>query len=333
MVTPMQLLLNDYQAHDAINEGKAFANSNIALIKYWGKRDADLNLPITDSLSIHLPGLGTEASVRILDGDCHQISIDGFALGTDHAAFKGLNNYLTAISDITKHHYHLSLRFTIPVAAGFASSASCFASIALACNDLHQWNLSTKNLSIMARLGSGSACRSIEAGFCHWHAGESDNGLDSYATQLDLTWPELCIGLLHIDNTPKPYSSRLAMSHTQKTSFLYQAWPTQVAHDLKVVQQAINTHDFQALGETAEHNAESMHACMSSAKPALFYSQGNTLAAKAQVFKAREQGIPMYYTQDAGPNLKCLFLQHDLDAVLDVFPNLQVIQPFGDAGE
>lgn len=321
-------LLSDLDHENTVQHGHAFAHTNIALVKYWGKRDTTLNLPMTDSLSISLPGHGTKASISILANE-HQIIINGAFLATEHPAWNNLHAYLENVRTITQHHYLLSLDFNIPVAAGFASSASCFASIALALNALHQWHLSTASLSIMARLGSGSAARSIEPGFCIWHAGTQEDGMDSFATPLPTQWPELCIGLLHIDHGIKKQSSRLGMQHTQETSLLFHAWPNQVARDLTLMTDAINRHDFKLLGETAENNAESMHACMQSSQPALIYSLPETLAQKQRIIALRAEGLPIYYTQDAGPNLKCVFLATNKEFVLSHFPDMTVIHPFG----
>lgn len=324
----LNTLLSHLNHDHPVQNGQAFAHTNIALIKYWGKRDTALNLPLTDSLSVGLPGYGTQAHVAIADG-AHTISINKSPLSPDHPAWKNLHTLLDNIRNITRYNYILQLDFNIPVAAGFASSASCYASIALALNDLHKWQLSTAALSIMARLGSGSAARSIEPGFCLWQAGTQSDGMDSFATQLPTQWPELCIGLLHIDGSVKKQSSRLGMQHTQDTSVLFKSWPEQVARDLALMQEAITHKDFIALGETAENNAEAMHACMHSAKPALIYSQPDTLLHKQRIRALRHDGLPIYYTQDAGPNLKCVFLSEYKDAVLSHFSNMTIIHPFG----
>jgi len=324
----LNTLLADLNHDHPVQNGQAFAHTNIALIKYWGKRDTHLNLPITDSLSIGLPGHGTQATVSTFSNE-HHIIINDSPLSPEHPAWKNLYAYLEQVSHVTYDHYILSLDFNIPVAAGFASSASCYASIALALNDLYNWSLNSHSLSIMARLGSGSAARSIEPGFCLWQAGTQDDGMDSFATQLSTQWPELCIGLLHIDDSVKKQSSRLGMQHTQDTSVLFKSWPKQVARDLVLMQDAIANKDFIALGETAENNAEAMHACMQSAKPALIYSQPDTLAQKQRLRALRDNGLPIYYTQDAGPNLKCVFLSENKDTVLSHFPAMTIIQPFG----
>ena len=116
-----------------------------------------------------------------------------------------------------------------------------------------------------------------------------------------------------------------------QTSELFKQWPAQANSDLATIEQAIMDADFSLLGKTAEHNAMSMHATMIGAWPPLVYWQAESVAAMQQVWALREQGVEVYLTMDAGPNLKLLFEEHNTALVKQVFSDLDVIQPFSSA--
>lgn len=309
---------------------KAYACSNIALIKYWGKRDITLNLPVTDSLSIGLNNYGATTIINPSKKQEHTWQLNNNNIAKNHAAYKRLCAFLDDIRPDAQTFYDISSNMNIPMAAGLASSACGFASLVKALNQYHAWQLPASKLSALARIGSGSACRSICNGFVHWHRGIDKNGYDSIGEALKLTWPELRIGLLCLETKPKPISSTKAMLQTQSTSDLYSAWPEQVKKSLPCLLQSIKEHDFKRFGEIAEHNALSMHALMLSARPAIIYSTSKTWENINKIHKLRSQGLAIYFTQDAGPNLKCLFLCKDQQDVTDNFPNMQVIKVFDD---
>ena len=216
----------------------------------------------------------------------------------------------------------------IPAAAGLASSACGFASMACALNDLLQWQLAPRDLSLLARLGSGSAARSLWNGFVYWHEGIREDGMDSYGEPLDFEWPSLRVGILPISEQEKPVSSRDAMLRTVNSSSLYASWPRKVSQDLSIFKQALKTKNFSLLGGTAESNALAMHATMLSSWPPICYFLPATLTAMQQIWELRRAGCEVYFTQDAGPNLKLLFLEHQTTALKNSFPEMDVITVF-----
>ena len=219
---------------------------------------------------------------------------------------------------------------TIPTAAGFASSASGFAAMTMALDELFGWKLDKRELSILARLGSGSACRSVYEGFVEWHAGKRPDGMDSYAEPLRAKWPDLRLGLVVVSDKEKSIGSRPAMKRTRETSILYRAWPPKVAEDLRDMKQAIRRRDFPKLGKTAESNALAMHATMIDSWPPVVYWLPQSVAAMRKIWNLRENGLNIYFTMDAGPNLKLLFLKKEAAAVKKAFPGVQMVAPFGD---
>ena len=217
---------------------------------------------------------------------------------------------------------------TVPTAAGLASSASGFAALVMALDDLAGWRLGKKQLSMLARLGSGSASRSIFNGFVQWNGGTASDGLDSFAEPISDHWKEFRIGILELSTARKPVGSRDGMNRTVQTSDLYKSWPAQANRDLVLIRSAIEDRDFPTLGKTAEHNALSMHATMMSAWPPLIYLQPESLAMIHKVQCIRAEGLEVYLTIDAGPNIKLLFLKKNEETVASAFPGLRIIQPF-----
>lgn len=324
MITPQYIVRRIVHPHATPSRESVtcFAPANIALCKYWGKRDTILNLPVTDSLSLSLGDLGSRCHLRFCEKR-DQVSLNGEELSHLHPFVKRVSNYLDLFRQDRQAFYRVEAVNTIPTAAGFASSASGFAALVMALDALHGWELNASDQSILARLGSGSACRSLWQGFVHWQAGTRPDGMDSFGVPLtDATWPELRIGLVMIDRAPKPIGSTEAMLRTVETSTLYGSWPTKVGQDMSELLQAIATRDFDRLGSTAESNALTMHATMLAACPPVLYWNSASLNAMQSVWQARKDGIPVYFTMDAGPNLKLLFPESAHTSVESRFPEL-----------
>lgn len=308
--------------------GKAFAPTNIALCKYWGKRNQELNLPVTSSLSISLGDRGATAELSVNSSNKDSIHLNGANVELSTSFGKRLVEFLNLFRNNNTPYLNITIQSNIPIAAGLASSACGFASIMQALNNLYGWELKPNELSILARLGSGSASRSIWQGFVEWDKGERDDGMDSYAHPITEKWSDLCIGLLILSHNEKGISSREAMQRTVATSPLYSAWAPKVDYDMKILKEAIKKHDFNQLGMTAESNAMTMHATMLSAWPSVIYCLPETLLAMRQVWQLRQEGLGVYFTQDAGPNLKLLFLKKDMGTIRSLFSNVEIIQLF-----
>lgn len=306
----------------------AFAPANIALCKYWGKRNEELNLPITSSLSVSLGELGTTTRICLATVPRDEAVLNDQPLPARSKFVRSLSAYLNLYRPSPTVFFRVETRNTVPTAAGMASSASGFAALVLALNDLFGWKLSTKHLSILARLGSGSACRSVMTGFVEWEAGADEDGMDSHAVHVPGTWPDLRLGVLKISEDQKAVSSRDAMKRTRRTSSLYEAWPVKVSHDLALMKEAIDARDFDLLGRTAESNALAMHATGLAAWPPVLFWHPQSVAAMHDIWALRDNGLPLYFTMDAGPNVKLLYTaQHEKD-VLAAFPAATPVAPF-----
>lgn len=307
----------------------AYAPANIALVKYWGKRDESMNLPVTGSLSISLGPLGSHVELSRGAAAADETWLNGERLPAESAFARRANAYLDLFRPAPDFFFEMKARNTVPTAAGFASSASGFAALAQALDGLFGWGLSLRERSILARLGSGSAARSLADGFVEWHAGIAADGMDSFAERLDAEWPELRVGAVVVCAEEKPVGSREGMKRCVETCEFYREWPGRVAKDLEELKAAIAKKSFAALGAVAEGNALAMHALMAATRPPIVYALPETVAAMRKIWAAREKGLPLWFTMDAGPNVKLLFEAQDETRVRALFPAVEVVAPFG----
>ncbi|MEU5835611.1 diphosphomevalonate decarboxylase [Streptomyces diacarni] len=301
----------------------AVAHPNIALIKYWGKRDEHLILPRVDSLSMTLDLFPTTTRVR-LD---HEAGHDEVTLNGRPAKGEKLRR-VVAFLDLVRKRAGLTSKAvvasenTVPTGAGLASSASGFAALAVAAAAAHGLDLDATALSRLARRGSGSAARSLFGGFAVWHAG-TDSGtaeqadLGSYAEPVAVGDIDPALVIAVVDAGPKTTPSRAAMRRTVETSPLYEPWAVSSGDDLAQMRAALRAGDFETVGEIAERNALGMHATMLAARPAVRYLSPATLTVLDRVLLLREDGVPAYATMDAGPNVKVLCRRADADRVAE----------------
>ena len=290
----------------------ARAGTNIALVKYWGKRDKALNLPAAGSLSLTLANLGSETKVRFApDAEAPEggdrISLNGAPAPPQFA--ERVRRFL----DLVRQQAHVGLpaevetHNSVPTAAGLASSASGFAALALAAARAAGMKPSPPELSALARRGSGSAARSIFGGFVEMAAGVRPDGSDACGQALlpaDAWDVRLVVAIT--DQQPKAIGSGEAMERTAQTSPYYQGWLEAVAQDLPAARAAVMARDLPGLGQVAERNCLRMHACAMAADPPIVYWNGATLAAMETVRRLRAAGGEAFFTIDAGPQVKVL---------------------------
>lgn len=325
----LSLITKAMEKAQAPQDFSAYAPSNIALSKYWGKRDAARNLPLNSSLSISLAEWGSHTTVRPSETGQDVVSLNGDLLPvTSKFAAKALK-FADLFRGGRTIPLEIATRNTIPTAAGLASSASGFAALTRALCGSFGLGLSEAEMSLIARVGSGSATRSFWHGFVRWDKGVAEDGSDSFAQPLAHQWPEFRIAIVAVDVGPKSHSSRDGMNHTVATSPLFATWPDQAERDCKAIEDAVATQDFETLGALAEANALAMHATMQAARPALSYLTSESWAILERLWQARQEGLRAYATMDAGANVKLLFLQESEADVRSLFPQAQVIDPFG----
>jgi diphosphomevalonate decarboxylase len=292
----------------------AIAHPNIAFIKYWGNRDDSLRLPANGSISMNLEGLETRTTVHFdasLSTD--QLEINGTkASETARQRASGLLNEIRRLASI--HDYaHIASSNNFPTGAGIASSASAFAALALAASTAADLQLDEAALSRLARLGSGSACRSIPAGFVEWQPGTDNNDSFAHSIAPPEHW-DLADCIVVVAAEHKPTGS--TAGHTLAvTSPLQQARLDDAPRRLDLCRSAILTKDFQALSDVVEQDSNLMHAIMLTSEPPLMYWLPATITVMQAVRSWRQSGLPVCYTIDAGPNVHVICPSKTADQV------------------
>jgi diphosphomevalonate decarboxylase len=285
----------------------AEAQTNIALVKYWGKRDARLNLPAVGSLSLTLDGLTTRTAVAFDSGrDEDTLVLNGVA-ERGHPLTR-ISRFLDLVRALagTMARAEVVSDNNFPTAAGLASSASAFAALALAATRAAGLELPARELSVLARRGSGSAARSIFGGFAEMHRGSRDDGEDAWAEPLDAAGWDVRLVVAVTSESKKATLSTDGMSHTAETSPYYAAWVATSEPDLQAARRAIAARDLEALGVVTERSCLAMHASALAARPAVLYFTGPTIEGYRAVQALRKNGLPAWFTCDAGPHVKAL---------------------------
>ena len=306
---PRGAVVGDFQA-------AAQAQPNIALVKYWGKRDAVLNLPVVGSISITLDSLWTRTEVRFAPGSTRdQVSLNG---RSDDGEMKRV----VACLDLLRQRAGVDWgavvdsRNNFPTAAGLASSASGFAALVCAGAQALGLDLNETELSLLARRCSGSAARSVFGGYVEWARGERTDGTDSVARPLlpAADWP-LRVAVAITSTVAKETGSSEGMRRTAQSSPFQDAWIATQEADLTMARNAVLARDFDALALVSEHSCLKMHALALAAKPGLLYWNGATVECMHRVRALRREGVPVFFTVDAGPQLKAVCAAQEIEQV------------------
>ncbi len=300
-----------------MSKSTAIAHANIALVKYWGKRDHNLNLPAVGSISVTLDGLHSKTTVELApEASADQFILNGREANEKQAArtsafidkirrMSGSDKRVRVISDNN-----------FPTGAGLASSASGFAALTLAATRAFNLRLAADLLSGLAREGSGSAARSIFGGYVEMEIGTESDGRDAVAKPLFPSehWP-LRLLILITSEAEKKIGSTEGMNLTARTSPYYDTWIHSSLEDLQNMRDAIAARDFQQMGEIAEFSCLKMHGLAMSANPGLIYWNEVTIELIHAVRNLRSQGIPAYFTIDAGPQVKVICQPEDVAVI------------------
>jgi diphosphomevalonate decarboxylase len=290
-----------------IGDATAMAHPNIALAKYWGKREDGANLPAVPSLSVTLAGMMTTTRVAFdasLESD--ELVLGGARAPAEATArVSRLLDRVRAASGRADHARVTSLN-DFPTAAGLASSASAFAALALAASSAAGLAYDPRTISDLARRSSVSAARSVFGGFVELRAGRAGDaflGADPVAPE---THWDLRVVVAVTSERPKDVGSTDGMRHTVLTSPYYPAWVASAPVLCARVHDAVARRDLEALGLAAEQSALLMHAAALGASPAVVYWTGATVEALGEVRRLRARGVAAYATIDAGPHVKVL---------------------------
>jgi diphosphomevalonate decarboxylase len=302
-------------------QSTAVAHPNIAFIKYWGNRDDALRLPANGSISMTLGTIETTVKVDFND----DLTQDSLTIDGSQAKERELSR-VSAHLDLLRSkagarlHAQVETTSNFPRGAGLASSASTFAALTLAGTAALGLDLSEQELSILARHGSGSACRSIFGGFVEWQSGMTSD--DSYGFQIatDDHWSLTDIVVI-VDDSEKQISS--SEGHIIADSSPIQAPRVgDASRRLDLCRRAILKRDFESLANIAEADTIFMHAVMMTSQPAIYYWASDTLLLMKKIREWRNQAVPVFYTIDAGPNVHCICPAELKDQVLALIVDL-----------
>ncbi|KAI0666025.1 Diphosphomevalonate decarboxylase [Trametes maxima] len=342
----------------SVYQATASAPVNIACIKYWGKRDTKLILPTNSSLSVtldqdHLRATTTsradpafEKDRLWLNGDEEEIK-EGGRLATCIKEVKALRKQLeekdASLPKISGYSVHISSRNNFPTAAGLASSAAGFAALVASLAALYQLPTDASHLSLIARQGSGSACRSLFGGYVAWEMGEKADGTDSYAVQIAPRehWPDIHALICVVNDAKKGTSSTSGMQRTVETSELLQHRIKHVVPKrMRAISDAILARDFDAFARLTMQDSNQFHAVALDTDPPIFYMNDVSRAIIALIVEynrvsvANGGKLKAAYTYDAGPNAVIYAPKENLKEIVELivkyFPQAEPFKdPFG----
>lgn len=279
----------------------AIAQPNIALIKYWGKRNTERNLPAVGSVSITLSELHTTMSVAVdsaLRDDV--LVVNG---REDPDMLPRVRQCLDVLGGTGRPRLMVTSECNFPIAAGLASSAAAFAALVVAADHVLQKGRGRQALARLAGRASGSAARSLYGGFVELDKGKDD--IDVARLLAEDEWP-LRVVVAITTAQRKAVSSGAAMEISRATSPFYGLWIERQAADLAAARQAIGARDFGRLAEVAEHNCLKMHSVMWGSRPPMVYWNSATLNCLQTVRELQAAGVAVFFTIDAGPQLKAV---------------------------
>jgi len=341
-----------------IHQATATAPVNIACIKYWGKRDTKLILPVNSSLSVtldqdHLRSKTTSRADASFEKDrlwlngIEENIKPGGRTATCIAELRSMRREVERLNlnpsdpKIAGLHVHISSYNNFPTAAGLASSASGFAALVSSLAALYKLPATPSELSLIARQGSGSSCRSLFGGFVAWEMGTSVDGSDSIAVEVAPRehWPEMHALICVVSDEKKGTSSTAGMQRTVETSALLQYRAQElVPKRMEAISKAIKARDFDTFAEITMQDSNQFHAIALDTDPPIFYMNDISRAIIAIVLEFNRASVAAggpiraAYTYDAGPNAVIYALDKDMKDIINLvaayFPS--ALQAFDD---
>jgi diphosphomevalonate decarboxylase len=311
---------------------EAIAHPNIAVVKYWGKRNVELNLPAVPSLSLTLSNFHTRTKVE------WGSSRDKFILNGKELQDIQAKKVFTFLDKIEENRSYCAVTSenNFPTAAGLASSSSAFSALAIAALQAKGIDYSPEQASVLARQGSGSACRSIWGGWVEWKLGSNSDGKDSHGVPIAPKehW-NIRLIVAVVSSQKKSISSTKGMLRCSNTSPMYASWVETADNDVTHAKQAILNKDIEALGTTMEHSTLKMYSTMFTSKPAIRFWKPNSVAIMQEVEHLRNKNIPCWFTMDAGPNVKILcppeYTNRIVDTIKKFTSSIHVLEAGDDA--
>ena len=311
---------------------KVKSYANIAIVKYWGKKDAKKMIPATSSISLTLNDMFTETEMEFISDEDIKISVekemkngdykDKFSNMTDLFYLNGelqdsvhtekISKVVDLFRENRSQKVKISTTNNMPTAAGLSSSSSGLSAVIKACNKLFGKNYTQSELAQISKFGSGSSSRSFFGPIAAW---DKDTG-EIYEVRTDL---KLAMIVLVLNENKKEISSRNGMELCAKTSTYFDEWVKQSEIDFVNMKKYLAENDFEKVGILTEENALRMHKTTETANPPFTYFNEKTYEAMDFVKNLRNNGEKCYFTMDAGPNVKVLCLEEDLEKLAEIF--------------
>ena len=285
--------------------------ANIALVKYWGKKSKDPVLPYNPNISLRLDNLLSKTKI-----EKNNNNVDEFYINDEKQSQEEVDKMIKFISKFTPTEREaITIRSynTVPTAAGLSSSSSGTMALVLACNEYFKLNKTTKELVEIAKEGSGSSCRS----FYKLAAWLEDGSVEELECSLDFG-----MMVLVVNEDRKKISSRIAMERCVQTSTTFDAWVEKAKSDFVLMKEALKEADFEKIGGITESNALAMHGTTSTSTPSFSFLTEESYMAMDIIKELRSKGYRCYFTMDAGPNVKVLYLREDQDKLYEEISKL-----------
>ena len=311
---------------------KVKSYANIAIVKYWGKKDAKKMIPATSSISLTLNDMFTETEMEFIKDEDIKTAVekemkngnckDKFSNMTDLFYLNGelqdkvhtekISKVVDLFRENRSQKVKISTTNNMPTAAGLSSSSSGLSAVIKACNELFGKNYTQSELAQISKFGSGSSSRSFFGPIAAW---DKDTG-EIYEVRTDL---KLAMIVLVLNENKKEISSRNGMELCAKTSTYFDEWVKQSEIDFVNMKKYLAENDFEKVGTLTEENALRMHKTTETANPPFTYFNEKTYEAMDFVKNLRNNGEKCYFTMDAGPNVKVLCLEEDLEKLAEIF--------------
>lgn len=311
----------------------AKAHSNIALIKYWGKQDEGLRLPMNPSVAIALDEAFTLTTVEF-DEKYKQDEVELLGQGFEEDEKEKVSKHLDRVRKLAGVETRAKVvsKNNFPKAAGMASSASGFAALSVAAAKAAGLKLSERELSVLARNGSGSASRSIPGGVSVWYTGEKDE--ESYAEKIEFPeeWKIKVLLVMAEDTSAKKVSTTEGMAMTKATSPYYAKAVEEAGKNIEKLKQAMAAGDWTGFGRVIEDECYRLHTLCMTTTPNLLYWRGMTVEVFQAMYQLREQGVEAFFTVDAGPHVHIIVKEEDVERVKEELTKVSGIKTVIECG-
>lgn len=299
---------------------------NIALIKYWGKRNTIKNLPAVDSISITLDNLWTEMNV-IFSSDLSNDEL--FINEKKENNISRVKNCIDSICGEQRDYASIMSRCNFPISAGLASSSSSFSALVVAINSLMKKKWNTQLLANQAGSVSGSAARSILGGIVKLNNEPEKIRITQLLSPND--WP-LRVVIAITDKKEKAISSSKAMKLSADTSPFYSSWVEDQNDDIKEANSFISKKDFEGLASISEHNCMKMHSIMWTTRPSIVYWNSTTIDCMHAIRDLQRNGESVFFTIDAGPQIKAICLPENEEKIAKKLNEIKGVQSIMTSG-